>query len=193
MKKVYNSKFERDVMHIHPGEYFISTRDVIYTILGSCVSVVLYSAKSKIGGMNHFMLPAASDLNVVKNDISGRYGVNAMELLINALMKEGVHKKDLVAKVFGGGNVLNITPGDKGHIGVKNSDFVFDFLTAERIPVISRDVGGKYGRKIYFFPESGKVLLSQIQKTAEIPIEEKTYLDSLVTKKTDANIILFDD
>ncbi len=49
-------------MHIHPGEYYISSEDAIYTILGSCVSVVLYSDRQKIGGMNHFMLPSTSEV-----------------------------------------------------------------------------------------------------------------------------------
>ncbi len=58
MKKIYNSKIDREVMLINPGEYYTSAEDVICTILGSCVSVVLYSNKKHIGGINHFMLPA---------------------------------------------------------------------------------------------------------------------------------------
>ena len=195
MKKIYNSKFDREIMHIHPGEFYISAVDAIYTILGSCVSVVLYSARKKIGGLNHFMLPSTS-ATFTEKDYEGRYGVHAMELLINGLMKEGVSKRELSAKVFGGGNVLNADPTSRYLIGFKNTDFVFKFLADENIPVIARDVGADYGRKIYFFPETGKVLVSRIVKrTTLVYRDEEKYMDILEkkTKKKDTKIILFDD
>ncbi len=195
MKKIYNSKFDREIMHIHPGEYYISSEDAIYTILGSCVSVVLYSERQRIGGMNHFMLPSTSELFPEK-DYQGRYGVHAMELLINGLMKAGIKKRELTAKVFGGGNVLNAEPGSRYHIGIKNTDFVFEFLATENIPVLARDTGEDYGRKIFFFPENGKVLVSRIVKTTSLVyLDEEKYMDTIEKKseKRDTKIILFDN
>ncbi len=193
MKKIYNSKFNREIMHIHPGEYYISSEDAIYTILGSCVSVILYSEKKRIGGMNHFMLPSSSEVFPEK-EYQGRYGVHAMELLINGLMKEGVSKRELTAKVFGGGNVLNADPNGRYHIGYKNTEFVFDFLAAENLPVVARDIGEDYGRKIYFFPETGKVLVSKIVKSTKVVyLEEEKYLDKIENKKKDTKVIFFND
>jgi len=63
--------------------------DVITTILGSCVATCLYDPIAKIGGMNHFLLPGE------KNAIScssESYGLNAMELLINSLLKLGAKR-----------------------------------------------------------------------------------------------------
>ena len=195
MKKIYNSKFDREIMHIHPGEFYVSSGDAIYTILGSCVSVVLYSSRHKTGGMNHFMLPSSSEANPEKN-YAGRYGIHAMELLINGLMKAGVAKRELSAKVFGGGNVLNADPTSRYHIGFKNTEFVFKFLAAENIPVIARDTGEDYGRKIYFFPETGKVLVSRIIKSTRLVyLDEEKYMDTVEkkTEKKDTKVIFFDD
>ena len=183
-------------MHIHPGEYYISAEDAVYTILGSCVSVVLYSNKHKLGGMNHFMLPSTSEVILPEKDYYGRYGVHAMELLINGLMKAGVQKRELTAKVFGGGNVLNTDPSGRYHIGFKNTEFVFEFLAVENIPVIAKDTGSDHGRKIYFFPETGKVLVSRIIKTIDLVYrEEEKYID-IIDKKNkdkDTKVIFFDD
>ena len=182
-------------MHIHPGEFYISSEDAIYTILGSCVSVALYSSRQKIGGLNHFMLPSTS-ATFTEKDYEGRYGVHAMELLINGLMKEGVPKRELTAKVFGGGNVLNADPTSRYLIGFKNTEFVFKFLATENIPVVARDVGEDYGRKIYFFPETGKVLVSKIVKRTNLDfLDEEKYMDTLKTKtkKKDTTVIFFDD
>ena len=196
MKKIYNSKIDREVMLINPGEYYTSSEDVICTILGSCVSVVLYSNKKRIGGINHFMLPASSEIILPDSSFPGRYGVHAMELLINSLMKEGVDKRELTAKVFGGGNVLYSDSSEKYHIGLKNTEFVFKFLSSENIPVIAKDTGEDYGRKIYFFPETGKVLVRKIIKSTNLLIlNEKKYLDTIKNKNAENNsrIILFND
>ena len=61
MKIIYSTKFSRDMAFILPGEHYVSDSLIINTLLGSCVSVVLYSEKESIGGMNKFMLPSVSD------------------------------------------------------------------------------------------------------------------------------------
>ena len=194
MRKVYNSKFKKDVMHILPGEFFVSSEYIINTILGSCIAVVLYSEKDKIGGMNHFMLPSASAFPVTQNkEDPGRYGVYAMELLINELMHNGIKKNKLSAKVFGGGRVLHGSPDIGIHVGARNTAFVLDFLKSEKIHVVAKDVGGDYGRKIYFFPWTGKVLLSDIRKSFDIEIKEKTYIDRITHEKKEDRIIFFND
>ena len=43
---------------ILPGECYVSNQDeVIYTVLGSCISVCIRDRRLGVGGMNHFMLP----------------------------------------------------------------------------------------------------------------------------------------
>ncbi len=119
-----------------------------------------------------------------------------MELLINSLMKRSVEKRELIAKVFGGGNVLYTDSSVKYHIGLKNTEFVFKFLAAENIPVIARDTGEDYGRKIYFFPETGKVLVRKIIKSTNLlMLYEKKYMDNIVKENIENNskIILFND
>ncbi len=119
-----------------------------------------------------------------------------MELLINGLMKEGLSRNKLTAKVFGGGNVLNTDPTSRYHIGFKNTEFVFEYLAAENIPVVARDIGEDYGRKIYFFPETGKVLVSRIIKsTSLVYLDEEKYMDKIDKKPVadGSNIFLFDN
>ena len=47
-------------------------------------------------------------------------------------------------------------------MGLKNSEFVLDFLQMENISVINQDLGGKHTRKIYFHTDTGEVLLRRI-------------------------------
>ncbi|OHD17312.1 MAG: hypothetical protein A2086_05325 [Spirochaetes bacterium GWD1_27_9] len=194
MHSFFDSKFQKKIISIGPGEYFVTKDDmVIQTVLGSCIAVCLFSDFDAYCGMNHFMLPGEASKN---NDYdSARYGMYSMEMLINSLLKSGVNRKHLKAKVFGGGNVINFKT-IKASIGENNIQFILNFLEKENIPIISNHLGGEHARKILFFSDSKKVLLKQISKTEEVETlrEEIEYNKSLVqeTKKT-SNIILFDD
>ncbi|RXR28378.1 chemotaxis protein CheD [Sphingobium fluviale] len=119
---------------------------VITTLLGSCIAVCLHDPIAHIGGMNHFLLGepgrgqhvAAADMN--------RYGLHAMELLINAMMQKGASRLRLSAQVFGGGNIQAAF----GPIGTRNAEFALRFLKTEGIAVGQTNVGGAQARKVEF-------------------------------------------
>jgi len=183
MNRHYDRKFDREVTVIHPGEYFVTDEDIIIsTVLGSCVAVALYDPTLKQGGLNHFMLPGEIDRQSAFFDESGRYGMYAMELLINDLLKRGARKRNLIAKVFGGGHVLNTA---QGRIPESNITFALQFLETENIPIASRDVGGTDARKIFFFAKTSRVLLKRFggQKAAPVEREESAYLSKIKKPK----------
>jgi len=108
-------------------------------------------------------------------------------------MKLGVKKNALKAKVFGGGNVLDLK-NVKKTVGENNVAFINSFLEKENIPIISSHIGGDYARKIFFFVESKKVLLKKIDKSKAFQTikEESDYEKALIEEdKKKTNIILF--
>jgi chemotaxis protein CheD len=162
----YDAKLNRERIVIDPGEFCTSRGDrVIYTLLGSCVAVCLKDPVVGIAGMNHFMLPKAVRPEAIISTEAGRYGIQAMELLINDMLRKGADRRRLCAKVFGGGHVLNLK-GNKGSIPRANIEFALTFLEMEGIPVLARDVGGTTGRKIFFFTDSGNVRVEIIGKAS---------------------------
>jgi len=147
-------------VNIHIGGYFASKEAaIIHTVLGSCVAVCLFDPVERIGGMNHIFLPGKADM--AHFDDAARYGVNAMELLINKIINLGGDCARLVAKAFGGGNVIPAISGDNG-IGEQNIAFTLEFLEKEGIRIISQNLGGNDSRKIYFHTDSGDVFLKRI-------------------------------
>lgn len=159
--KYFDKHFRRSAMKIQPGEFYATVEDeVIVTVLGSCVSACLLDPVGLVGGMNHFMLPEDRSKEVKDVFFAARYGVAAMELLINELLRLGARKDRLVAKVFGGGRVMK----GMSDVGVKNAEFVRTFLSQEGIPVWGEDLGGEYARKVYFFPHTGQVLQKRIDQ-----------------------------
>ncbi len=158
-------------IHIGIGGWYASSKPiVIHTLLGSCVAVCLFDPVARIGGMNHIFLPGKTDLKDL--NMASRYGVNAMELLINRIMDLGGRRNRLSAKVFGGAHMLSPISEENG-VGRKNAEFVRDFLHIEKIRFINGDLGGNDARKIYFHTDTGEVLLSRVKKTMQKDITRK--------------------
>lgn len=148
---------------ILPGEYYVTTQDeMITTVLGSCIAACIYDYSQGIGGMNHFMLPDSGDERRAwgspRMDRATLYGYFAMEGLINDVLKQGCRKRDLRAKLFGGGQIIK----GMSSIGVQNIRFAKDYLRTEGIPIESLDVGLIYPRKVNFFPRIGKVKVKRL-------------------------------
>jgi len=164
--------FGRVMVKVLPGEYYVTGEDMIVsTVLGSCVAVCLTDTEGGIGGMNHFLLPDGGGA-------TGRYGVYAMELLINGLMKAGARRHMLEAKVFGGAAVLRGATAIQ--VGQRNVAFVDGFLEREGIRVAARDVLGEGARKVLLFPDTGRVLARRLGEAPPAIDEELRYGRRLV-------------
>jgi len=178
----FDRHFDCEAVKILPGEYFVTQRDiVIVTVLGSCVSVCLRDRISGIGGMNHFMLPGNSDGGISPISVSARYGVYAMELLLNHLLKLGARRNCFEAKVFGGGSVLRGMTAN--NVGDRNAEFVREYLATEKIQVVAEDLLDIYPRKVYYFPATGRVLVKKLKSLHNTTLYDREMEYSMRIKK----------
>jgi chemotaxis protein CheD len=167
---------------IDPGEYHVTNDNIILsTLLGSCVAACIWDPVNRVIGMNHFLLANrryAQEMPVIVSE-AGRYGIHAMELLINSMLRKGANRKLLRAKAFGGGNVLrNVAAGDSFYaVGDVNSRFIIEFLRNENIPLETQHLGGDFGRIIHFDAHDYSVYMKRIETGAEKQLveEEKQY------------------
>jgi chemotaxis protein CheD len=170
--RYFDKKFGMEAAKILPGEYFATDKDmVLVTVLGSCVAACIRDVRLGIGGMNHFMLPRSEKDPTNPVSMSARYGTFAMEILINQLLKMGGRRDHMEAKVFGGGNVLR--GFTMNNIGESNANFVMEYLQNEGIRVAAEDMLGVHPRKIYYFPNTGKVLVKKIRELHNHTIVER--------------------
>ncbi len=127
------------------GEMQVSDeRDVVLTtVLGSCVAACFYDPVAQIGGINHYLL---ADGTATDTASMQRYGVYAMEVLINAMLARGAARSRLRARIFGGATMRE---GFRD-IGGANIAFARTFLREERIALVGEDVGGTKARRVEF-------------------------------------------
>ncbi len=146
--------------YLYPSNIF-SSRELyhITTLLGSCVAVCLYDRRQQFGGMNHFMLPLWNGNGLA----SPKYGNIAILQLLQKMESLGSNRNDMVAKVFGGASVLDIST-DLFNVGERNADQAVAELNALRINVVASSVKGDKARKIIFNTFTGEVRQKYIEK-----------------------------
>ncbi|MBE1159479.1 chemoreceptor glutamine deamidase CheD [Dyella acidiphila] len=194
MRRFWDPTHACMTVKVLPGEYYVSSQEeMVSTVLGSCVSACIRDNERRLGGMNHFMLP--EPMSGERNDWSAaigraaRYGSDAMEQLINAILKAGGRRDALTVKIFGGGRVL----AQMTDVGKRNIAFVKRYLETEGLPLVAEDVGDIYPRQLQFFPASGRVRVRQLrsQRDAELAANEQRYLKQLANDPIKGEVELF--
>jgi len=134
--------------------------DRIVTIgLGSCVAIVLYDQRAKIGGMAHVLLPAASGAQDVR--YPGKYPATAVPLLLGEMRARGASSAagGITARLVGGASLFAglLTPEGAGNIGARNVQASRDALQALQVRVEAELVGGDCGRSVSLDVATGRL------------------------------------
>ncbi len=162
IRLICDGRFPHKVAQIMPGEYYVSqSPTVIYTVLGSFFSVCVNDPLKKVGGMNHFMAP---DKTCGKQEavtkavaLESRY---AIDRLVERVIAQGGDKTRMEIKVFGGATLQEMdSPNSENR-----AEWVMAYLKEEALTLVKSDVGDIYPRKLYFYTDSGRVLMKKITR-----------------------------
>jgi chemotaxis protein CheD len=149
--------------YLYPSNIFASREMYqITTLLGSCVAVCLYDTRQRFGGMNHFMLPLWNGTGLA----SPKFGNIAIAQLVQKMEHLGSDRKDLIAKVFGGAAVLDVS-SELFNVGSRNADVALSELQKLGIQVTASSIKGDKARKIIFNTFTGEVRQKYIEKRAK--------------------------
>jgi len=92
--------------YVSSGQVATGSKDEIITSgpLGSCVAVVAYDTKNRIGGMAHVMLSGKSHREN-RND-KNKYVIDGVNNLLSKLYESGAQNPNIEICLIGGANVL---------------------------------------------------------------------------------------
>jgi chemotaxis protein CheD len=162
-------------VHVAAAEVCIARKPVlIETVLGSCVSAVVWSRRLKVGGICHGALPQCPSGMLRDRGPKPclRYVDFAIKYLVQEVAAMGATREELEVKLFGGADVLPIlAPGPSGSVGSQNCSMALRTLEEENVRLMKSDLGGVQGRVIYFNTETGDVFLRRLQ-AAEVLAED---------------------
>lgn len=147
---------------LQPGELHFGEAPLqLRTVLGSCVAITLWHPSRRCGGMCHYMLPRRGE-NIV-GPLDGRYGDEAMQLLIQHMRRARTLPSEYQLKLFGGGNMFtasrppNTAPRVRQDVGARNIEIGRELARTNGMLVVAEHLGGSGHRSIAFDLGSGAV------------------------------------
>ena len=160
-------------VHVLEGEarFADDAGTCLTAVLGSCVAACLFDRVAEVGGMNHFLLAGGDGREAGS---SRRYGAYLMEVLINGLLERGASRARLEAKLFGGASLWS----GGADIGPANVAFAERFLADEGIPLVGGSLGGTQGRRVEYWPATGRARQLLVGAPAPKPAPPKVMEDA---------------
>jgi len=170
---------ELPLVHLKQGELHLSEKpELVFTILGSCISIVMYCARTRQAAICHSLLPQDKgriDKDRIKND-NFKYLDQSFYTMHKWFVRRRVKNYEIVVKVFGAGDVLQ-SKGCKEEpciknktIGALNIDAAHRFIKEMNLNIAAIDVGGDIGRKLFFYTHTGEVLIKRLKKAEAITV-----------------------
>jgi len=161
----------KQILSLNIAELIVAKEDIVVsTVLGSCISVFLFSPTKRAGGVIHYALPRRFDL---KEDEPLKYGDFAIPKLIAEMENlTGTESSTFVAKLIGGANNVGSSK-PHNNIGNENIYIAREILKQYGIKIIAEDVGGRVGRKALFHICTGRLQSALVGPGYSRPSAEK--------------------
>ncbi len=150
-------------IHVKIGEIKVAREcGQLYTIgLGSCIAVALYDPKARIAGLAHVMLPQPTS----RVQTPGRAAPTAIPELLRIMEAAGARRRGMYARIAGGAAMFgSVLPAEGLRLGERNIEAVRAALRAAALPLRAEDVGGTFGRSLYFQAADGRIMVRAVKR-----------------------------
>ncbi|MFS2158859.1 chemotaxis protein CheD [Pseudomonas sp. Pseusp122] len=149
-------------LNLNPGEWSFGSGAVrLRTVLGSCVALVFWHPRRLLGGMCHYLLPCRVAMN--PRALDGRYGDEALELMLGRIQALKAQPKEFRISVFGGGNMFpgRVRPDDN-YLGRRNVEQARHLLELHHLHCHNFHVEGVGYRTVVFDLANGNIELNYL-------------------------------
>lgn len=157
-------------LYLKPGEMVLCTEPTqVSTVLGSCVSLTLFSPEHRVGAICHALLPTRPSCDG-DNDSGFRYVDDSIRHMLMEFLRKGIHSSRLVAKLFGGSDLMAAVTGvrQSRSIGRQNIEVALSVLEETGLVLAASDLGGEWGRKLVFHTHTGEVFIKRHIRPARV-------------------------
>ncbi|MGE4555605.1 MAG: chemotaxis protein CheD [Desulfovibrionaceae bacterium] len=148
-------------------KYSTKSEDVLVThSLGSCVGLAAYDPQTRVGGLIHCLLPQLRGNSGKDVQNPYMYVTSGVPVLIRTLLTKGAKRNRLILKAAGGGHMM--TSNRLFDVGKQNSDILRRLLAHNHMSLKAEDFGGTLPRTVYFYLDTGRVVVKSLGKEWEL-------------------------
>ena len=151
-------------IRVKVADYAVGDRHTLLVTvgLGSCVAIVLHDPHAHIGGLAHVLLPSTGMSQ--DRDNRAKFPSTAVPLLCDRMQALGARTGRLRAKIVGGASMFTSLLSATGlQIGERNVVAARAALERAGIPIVAQEVGGDYGRSVYFHVHDGRLIVKSLK------------------------------
>lgn len=138
---------------LNPGDFYFHCPEPggaptvrLHTLLGSCVSVIVWHPERRCGGMSHIILPSRSKPALAAG-LDGRYGDEAVARMYLEVIRSGTLPLQFQVYLVGGGQMY-ATRDAMFAVGARNVDAARTHLQQAGFPIRAEHVGLEHHRKV---------------------------------------------
>jgi chemotaxis protein CheD len=143
-------------LNLLAGQWYLGRQAAqVRTLLGSCVAVTVWHPRERLGGMCHFLLPQRNRRPEEPRD--GRYGDEALELMAEAMQRNGLPPRSFEAYLHGGADTLPDRAGMKFNVGERNIEQGRALIGHYGFTLLGVDVGDHVPRHVCLNLADGEV------------------------------------
>ena len=143
------------IVFVKPDEYKVVKCGTIYTVVGTCISVLLWDKEKRTGGLAHYrMAKSRSGFSVYKG------GEELLEEMYDKMVVLGSKSKNIEAVIIGGIASDRILAQK---IVEENIEVAKKFLESKNIHLRSMKTGSDYPLRIRFYMKDGKITVQKIK------------------------------
>lgn len=154
---------DANCLYLLPGEVHYSENPVmVNTVLGSCISVTMFSHINKVGIICHSMLPDSAETYKMDANLM-KYVDKSIVFMYEKMKLLNISPRETEVKLFGGSDMFDFKGKDMS-VGTKNINTAIRVLSQYGYSIKAQDVGGQFTRKLYFSTETGIVYVRKISR-----------------------------
>ncbi|NWA28686.1 chemotaxis protein CheD [Pseudomonas gingeri] len=142
-------------LFLRPGDYFFGRHQgSVTTLLGSCVSIVLWHPRWQLLAVSHYLLPNDPS---ARNALDTRYGEGVFQRMLADMRRHGTHPHEYRKSIFGGGSLVRIDGPPAHRVGHNNSTFAREQFSLRNWAVDHCDLNGQHYRRLRIDGASGLI------------------------------------
>lgn len=156
-------------LNLAPGDfvYGVKGKQKYFTVLGSCISLVLWHPSTQFYAMCHYISPHTPPGESPCSLVKGRYADQVLPYLEKQLLKHKIGSAELELTLCGGASSTAANNLARHYqIARLNIEAAHEFIDKNRLRIKAEDTGGQLARRLRFDSKTGELEIVTVQTGA---------------------------